>query len=106
MPFIELTKKGQPNDVKWTKLCQESFTTLKEKLILKPVLKFSDFKRQFTLWTDTSNTGIGEMLLQEHDGESFPVTYVSRKLSKREKDYSVIERECLAIVWSINKFFN
>ena len=43
------------------------------------------------------------MLLQEHDDGVFPVMYLSRKLNAAEKNYSVIERECLAIVWAISK---
>ena len=43
------------------------------------------------------------MLLQEHYDGVFPVMYLSRKLNAAERNYSVIERECLAIVWAINK---
>jgi hypothetical protein len=34
----------------------------------------------------------------------FPIAYVSGKLSDREKRYSVIGKECLAIVWEVKKF--
>ena len=34
----------------------------------------------------------------------FPVTYASKKLLPRERECSVIERECLAIVFVIKKF--
>lgn len=42
--------------------------------------------------------------MQEHDGMKFPVYYASRKLLDREVNYAVIEKECLALVWGIQKF--
>ena len=41
--------------------------------------------------------------MQEFEGHLHPVLYVSRKLTPPERNYAVIERECLAVVWSINK---
>ena len=57
------------------------------------------------LRTDASDVGIGAVLLQEHEGELFPVSYASRKLLPRERNYSVIERECLGLVWAVQKFY-
>ncbi len=54
--------------------------------------------------TDASNNGVGAMLSQEFDGELLPVAYASKKLLPREKAYSVIECEGLAIVWGVHKF--
>jgi hypothetical protein len=34
----------------------------------------------------------------------FPVMYASKKLLPREKNYSVIEQECLALIFAIKKF--
>ena len=50
-------------------------------------------------------TGVwGGCLLQEHDGVRHPVLYASRKLLPREQNYSVGEREALAIIWAVDKF--
>ena len=45
-------------------------------------------------------------MLQEWDGVRHPVAYASRKLLPREMNYPIIERECLSIVWGIQKFHN
>ncbi|XP_026059297.1 uncharacterized protein LOC113043959 [Carassius auratus] len=50
---------------------------------------------------DVSDRGLGEVLSQEIEGEERPVLYISRKISKREAKYSTIEKESLAIRWSI-----
>ena len=69
-----------------------------------PILKLPNVKERFVLRTDASNVGIGAVLMQYHEGELFPVMYASRKLLPREKNYAVIEKECLALVWAIGKF--
>ena len=63
-----------------------------------------DINKEFVLRTDASDIGLGATLLQNRDGHIFPVAYASRKLLDREKRYSVMERECLGIVWGIKKF--
>jgi len=49
---------------------------------------------------------IGAILVQEESGVKHPVAFASRKLLTRERHYSTIEKECLAIVWAIQKFQN
>ena len=105
-PLTELTKKGQPNKIKiWQDSHDKSFNELKEKIINPPILKLPKIHEPFIVRTDASDIGLGCVLLQENDkGEKFPVAYASRKLLPRERNYSTIERECLAIVWGIEKF--
>ena len=108
-PLSGLTRKDQPEKVKWTRECEESFAKLKNALVEKPVLRLPDLEREFILRTDASNIGIGAILLQVEDGpgiepQRFPIAYASRKLGKSEKNYAAVELECLALVWAVEKF--
>eukprot|EP00112_Aurelia_sp_Birch-Aquarium-sp1_P002833 Seg1313.12 transcript_id=Seg1313.12/GoldUCD/mRNA.D3Y31 product="Retrovirus-related Pol polyprotein from transposon 17.6" pseudo=true protein_id=Seg1313.12/GoldUCD/D3Y31 len=103
-PLSDLTKKGLPNEVEWNDAHEKAYGTLKKMTVTKPVLRLPEITKPFVLRTDASNTGIGAVLLQDHDGKLFPVSYPSKKLLEREKAYSTIEKECFAIVWAIKKF--
>ena len=103
-PMISLTKKAAPKEVKWTPECQTAFDTLKVKLSTEPVLRTPNFEKPFLLQTDASKTGIGAVLSQLDDEcKEHPICYLSRKMLPNELNYSVSEKECLAIVWSINQ---
>lgn len=80
------------------------FPILKNKLASNPILKLPDPNKTFVLRTDSSGIGIGAVLFQYDDGLPFPIAYASRKLVDRETRYSTIERECLAIVFGVEKF--
>jgi len=79
--------------------------TLKNLLTSAPVLQNPDFDRKFYLHCDASDFGIGAVLVQiSKDGEEMPIAFMSRKLSKSQRNYSVTERECLAVILAIEKF--
>ena len=59
---------------------------------------------EFILRTDASDVGLGATVLQNRDGQIFPVAYASRKLLERERRYSAMDRGCLGIVWGIKNF--
>ena len=103
-PLSDLTKKGQPSKVRWGPEQENAFASLINQLSQSPILCLPDFEKEFILQTDASDIGIGAVLLQEYGEYRFPVYFASKKLLDREKHYSVIEKECLAIVWSIQKF--
>lgn len=47
--------------------------------------------------------GLGAVLSQDFEKEEHPFLYVSGKLSPAEQKYATIEREALAIKWSIEE---
>lgn len=103
-PLHDLTKKGQPTKVIWGEIHQQAFNQLKDALCQQPILKLPDFDKTFVIRTDASDRGLGAVLIQYYDDVAFPVAYASRKVSPAESNYSVIEKECLAVVWGLRKF--
>ena len=70
-----------------------------------PVLKVAEPERPFILKTNATECGLGTVLSQEDEsGHEHPVAFASRKLFLREMNYSVIEKECLAVVWALSYF--
>jgi len=102
-PLTDLLRKGSPNKLEWGNAQEAAFGQLKAVLSSRPVLRLPDWSRQFIIRTDASDIGLGVVLLQEHEDGVFPVLYLCRKLNKAERNYSLGERECLAIVWAIGK---
>ncbi|GFW10821.1 retrovirus-related Pol polyprotein from transposon 17.6 [Trichonephila clavipes] len=78
---------------------QDSFNKVKRALKEAPVLQLPNFQEQFNLFTDASEVGIGSVLNQNHR----PIAFASRILKKAERNYTVTERECLAVIWALNK---
>ncbi|KAL5517640.1 hypothetical protein EMCRGX_G003226, partial [Ephydatia muelleri] len=104
-PLTELTKKEQPNCLAWSSGCAEAFEALKRHLCTSPVLKCPNFGRPFVLQTDASDWGVGAVLSQKDDDDNeHPVAYFSKKLLPRERRYSTIEKECLAIKLATHAF--
>ena len=58
----------------------------------------------FHISSDASNIVIGAALGQEEDKQSYAIYFISKNLSPAELNYTVIEKEFLAVIFSINKF--
>jgi hypothetical protein len=98
-PLYDLVGKDSPwnMDYKAVKVFQE----LKTLLTKSPILRLPDFSKKFILQTDASNHAMGAVLSQIFDGEEHPVLYLSKTLSKSQRNYSTTQKEALAVVWAI-----
>ncbi|MGH0131921.1 UNVERIFIED_CONTAM: hypothetical protein FKN15_057343 [Acipenser sinensis] len=96
-----MTRAKGPNMVKWDDKAEQAFNSLKEALCSDPVLVVPDFGKEFILQTDASEVGLGAVLSQEIEGVEHPVLFLSRKLEPREKNYAIVEKECLAVKWAL-----
>lgn len=101
-PLHKLTKKDTPYT--WEDKHQQAYQTLKDKLTSADVLAHPNYTKPFILYTDACIDGFGAILSQiGEDGKEHPICYISRQTSPAERNYSITELECGAVVWSLKK---
>ena len=88
----------------WNEACQIAFVKLKEKLSIAPILRGPNWTLPFHISSDASDIAIGAVLGQQDGQVPYAIYYISKKLAPAELNYTVTEKEFLAIVYSINKF--
>ncbi len=72
---------------------------------MTPIITHPDFEKSFILYMDASEEGIGAVLYQKDDqGKERIIACASKALNQHEKNYLITEKECLAIIWGIEKF--
>ena len=103
-PLSDMLQEEIKEPLTWSNDCTENFHMLKECRISPPILKIPDLTKPFYLRTGANNAGLGAVMLQYLKNIPQPVSYASRKLFSREKNYSSIEKEYLAIIWAVDKF--
>ena len=101
-PLDEVT--GKNVQFSWNDGRQNSFDKLKTALLNPPVLKLADTSRPFEVYTDASDLAIGAVLMQSDDQGNHPIAYASRKLTAAEKNYTITERETLAVVFALKSW--
>lgn len=102
-PLTDLLK-GKAKYV-WSPVCQQSFERVKALISNAPVLVASRWDREFHLEVDASMVGAGAVLLQKDDGGvNKPVCFFSKKFNLHQLNYSIIEKETLALIWALQHF--
>ena len=98
-PLNRLTSTGKKaSPFAWSKEAEDSFNKLKECLITAPILSRPNYDLPFEVHTDASDYGVGALLTQTIDGVEHPIAYMSKSLTAQERNYSITEREALAVV--------
>ncbi len=83
----------------WTSHCEMAFVAIKKELSTFPVVQPYSLEAEATVTTDASQETIAGCLTQN----GHPVIFVSRNLSSAEKNYPNVEREALAVVWTLER---
>lgn len=103
-PLRQLTKKGAT--FKWSAQHDAAFEQIKSNMMQPSALGFFRIGDRTLVMSDASPTGLGAILIQvDTKGEHRIISYASKALSDTEKRYCQTEKEALALVWSVEKFY-
>jgi transposase InsO family protein len=103
-PLTALLKSKVSEPLEYNDEQISGFHQAKNLLISSPILNLPNLTLPFIVRSDSSGTGLGAVLLQFHDDVPMPVSYASRQLTDNERKFSTVERECLAILFAVQRF--
>ncbi|UYV84812.1 K02A2.6-like, partial [Cordylochernes scorpioides] len=94
---------------RWTEECEESYLKLLALITSNPILRIPDCSLQYELSTDASYYGTGAVLFQRDITEKKNrqlrvISYYSYTFTRAEQNYSVTEKECLAVLKAVKHF--
>ena len=96
-PMTDLMGKKK---FQWNKEQDEAFKQMKALIATDALLAYLDHNKPFKIKTDSSDYQLGGVIKQDRR----LVAYYSRKLIVAEKNYTTIEKECLAIMEILKHF--
>ena len=103
-PLYRLTRKNTPWT--WSEAQEEAFRKLKEQLSSENVLVHYNKDLPIGIACDASNVGIGAVLFHRFPGGiERPIANVSKTLTDAQRNYSQIQKEALAIIFGLKKFY-
>ena len=99
VPLYELLTKGAKFD--WTAERNGAFLQIQRSLINPPLLIHPELRGHFYVLTDSSDKACGAAICHKIDSIFRPILYYSYVMNKAEQNYSVTEKEALAVVRSM-----
>ncbi|XP_075078756.1 uncharacterized protein LOC142164608 [Nicotiana tabacum] len=89
---------------KFDDVCLKAFEELKGRLVTAPIIIAPDWEQPFELICDASDLAVGAVLGQRRNKIFHSIYYASKTLNPAQMNYTVTEKELLAVVWAFDKF--
>jgi len=84
--------------------CMVSFLCLKKAITTTPIICAPDWALPFEIMCDASDFAVGAILGQRMDKKHRVIYYAFKTLDEAQQNYTVTEKEMLAIVYAFDKF--
>jgi hypothetical protein len=101
-PLFQLITKDA--EFVWTDECETAFGQIKELVCKALILRGPDWKLLFHISADASHMAVGVVLGQQEDKKPYTIYYINKNLTPAELNYTVTEKEFLAVIYVVNKF--
>jgi hypothetical protein len=93
------------NKVKWTVESKASFERVKKYIGEAPILVSPDYKKEFLIFSSTSEHIVVVVLLQKNEeGFEQPIAFFSKSLRDAELRYDILEKQVYAMVKALKAF--
>ncbi|MCO5590345.1 hypothetical protein L7F22_044314 [Adiantum nelumboides] len=103
LPLQQLTHS---NTFNWSEENEQQFNEIKELLSSLPAIAPPRWEETFYVNPSVGSDSIGAVLMQKDGETSFmrPIYFVSRVMTPLEKDYTVIEKMVMALMFAVGRF--
>lgn len=99
-----MSESTESNKINWNEKSIQQFEAAKCAVRDCATLYFVDASAEIFVQTDASDYGIGGYIFQIVDDKHRPIAFLSQALSSVARRWSVIEKECFAIVQTFKKY--
>ena len=102
--LYDLLKKEKNPRKDWTLKCEQAFQRVKEMIAEQSLLYYPDLNLPFEIHSDASKYAIAAVLMQMREGILHTIEFFSRSLKPPELNYTVTDKEFLAIISAIERW--
>ena len=99
--FYDILKKNKKFE--WEDKHEEALQALKRYLSSAPLLMKPEDGEPLSLYLAVSRNAVSAVLVKDHEGQQYPIYYVSKSLLDAETRYSHLEKLILALVMASTK---
>ena len=102
-PLMSQLKKDNKM-LNWTEDCEKAWETIKQKIVVAPIMGYCDYKQPIQLHTDACQSGFAAVITQVQKGKNVLIDAISRTTNAAEKNYSSAKLECACVIWAAKRW--